>query len=195
MEPENKSKNIGIVLGVVVVLAVIAAVVFGNRQSDTSTATTDQTSSQATDTSSAPTTSVDSTTVATPPVDTTPVADTTTTTTVVAQTPPPVVIKKPTSVYKDGTYTATGSYMSPGGPDQVGVTLTLANDVITSISVTPGAGDNESARYQNRFISGYKPLVIGKNIATVNLSRVSGSSLTSRGFNAALAKIETQAKA
>jgi len=36
--------------------------------------------------------------------------------------------------------------------------------------------------------------VIGKNIADVQLSRVSGSSLTPEGFNNALATIKSQAQ-
>jgi len=114
---------------------------------------------------------------------------------VIPATPPAVVPKQTASVYTNGTYTATGSYMSPGGEDQISVTLTLANDIITSISVTPAAGDRTSQRYQNAFISGYKQYVIGQNIANVNLTRVSGSSLTPIGFNDAISQIEAQAKA
>ncbi len=85
--------------------------------------------------------------------------------------------------------------MSPGGEDQISVTLTLANDIITGISATEGAGDGTSRRYQNAFLSGYKQYVIGQNIANVNLTRVSGSSLTPIGFDDALAQIKAQAKA
>jgi hypothetical protein len=85
--------------------------------------------------------------------------------------------------------------MSPGGEDQIKITLTLANDIITSVSVTPAAGDRTSQRYQNAFISGYKQYVVGQNITNVNLTRVSGSSLTPIGFNNALAQIKAQAKA
>jgi hypothetical protein len=45
------------------------------------------------------------------------------------------------------------------------------------------------------FVSGYKQYVVGKNIASIHLDRVSGSSLTGAGFNAALARIEIEAKA
>lgn len=115
--------------------------------------------------------------------------------------PPPVVIKKdpiPTSVatvYKDGTYSATGSYMSPGGYDEIGVTLTLSKDIVTSVTATNGAGDGTSSRYEDRFISGFKSYVVGQNIADVYLTKVSGASLTPKGFNDAIAQIKTKAKA
>jgi hypothetical protein len=100
-----------------------------------------------------------------------------------------------TILYKNGTYSATGSYMSPGGLDQLGVSLTLKDDVITDATVTDGANDGTSRRYQSIFIANYKQYVIGKKIENVKLGRVSGSSLTGQGFNAALLKIEAQAKA
>ena len=112
--------------------------------------------------------------------------------------PPATVPKKTTptaSVYKNGTYSATGSYMSPGGYDQLGVSLTIQNDIVTAATVTNMAGDGRSSRYQNAFIGGYKPYVIGQNIASINLSYVSGASLTPAGFNDAVAQIKAQAKA
>ncbi len=112
----------------------------------------------------------------------------------VTQIPPVDVPKQTAYVYKNGTYSATGSYMSPGGEDQVAVTLTLTNDMITAVSVTPTAQDGTSRRYESRFVSGYKQYVLGKNIADVNLTNVSGSSLTPIGFNDALAQIKAKAK-
>jgi uncharacterized protein with FMN-binding domain len=100
-----------------------------------------------------------------------------------------------TSAYKDGTYSATGSYLSPGGNEKIGVTVTLTNDVITSASVTPEPVSGEGRRYQAEFAANFQPLVVGKDISLVHLSQVSGSSLTSAGFNAALVQIEGQAKA
>jgi len=99
------------------------------------------------------------------------------------------------SVYKDGTYSATGGYMSPGGPDTVNVSVTLANGVITDATVVSGANDPTSSHYQSIFIANFKPLVVGKNIDDVVLSKVSGSSLTSGGFNQALTKIKAEASA
>ncbi|MDD5318520.1 MAG: calcium-binding protein [Candidatus Pacebacteria bacterium] len=99
------------------------------------------------------------------------------------------------SVYKDGTYSAQGNYNSPGGPESINVTLTIKNDIVTGAGVTAMAKDRTSQRYQGYFISGYKQYVIGKNISTISLDKVSGSSLTPAGFNMAIQKIEVQAKA
>lgn len=96
--------------------------------------------------------------------------------------------------YKDGTYTQDGDYVSPGGPEQLGVTITLKNDVITDANVESKATLPNSIKFQGLFISGYKPLVIGKNINEVMLTKVSGSSLAPKGFNDAIEKIKTQAK-
>jgi hypothetical protein len=99
------------------------------------------------------------------------------------------------TIYKNGTYSATGSYDSPGGEEHVRVTLTLSSNVITTANVQSGANDPTAQTYQDSFISGYKSQVVGKKISTIKLSNVSGSSLTSQGFNDALNQIENQAKA
>lgn len=97
--------------------------------------------------------------------------------------------------YKDGTYTAEGDYFSPGGAESLGVTITLEDDVIVDASVKSNAFRPNSIHYQGLFISGYKSLVIGKNIDSVQLDKVSGSSLAPKGFNDALAKIKAEAQA
>jgi uncharacterized protein with FMN-binding domain len=98
------------------------------------------------------------------------------------------------ATYKDGTYTAEGDYITHGGPESISVTLTLKGGVIDSVDVKSEAKDAMSEQMQGMFISGYKPMVEGKNIDEVNLTKVSGSSLTPIGFNDALGKIKTQAK-
>lgn len=100
-----------------------------------------------------------------------------------------------TSAYKDGTYEATGSYVSPGGNQTIKVSLMVKDGAIADANTTAGASDRTSQEYQGKFISGYKAQVVGKQLDEVNLSRVSGSSLTSRGFNDALNQIKNQAKA
>ena len=100
-----------------------------------------------------------------------------------------------TSSYKDGTYTATGSYDSPAGTENVKVSVVLKGGIVTASTVTNEATDHTSSRYQNMFISGYAQYVNGKSIASLNVGKVSGSSLTPIGFNQAIAKIKTQATA
>jgi uncharacterized protein with FMN-binding domain len=98
------------------------------------------------------------------------------------------------AAYEDGTYTKTGTYTTPGGQESVTVTVTLADGVITSTS-TEGSGSNgNTVEYQGKFIAGYKDLVVGKKIDEVSLSRVSGSSLTSTGFNHAIDAIKEDAQ-
>ena len=130
-------------------------------------------------------------TTSTTPTSTTTQVPTTNTTT---PTPKPVATT-PTSPYKDGTYSATGSYGSPAGTESIGVSVTLKDGIITASTVTEEANDGTSRRYQNMFISGYKTYVTGKSIVNLNLGRVSGSSLTPKGFNQALAKIKSEASA
>ena len=176
----NLQKNIGIFFGIIVICGVLGITIFNTSQSSSSTmpnnTTTTNTSNNTTSTTSTTQTQTSN------PVTTT-------------QAPPVDTPKKLSSVYKDGTYSATGSYMSPAGNEQIGVTIALKNDVITSATVTNMAGDGRSQRYQNMFISGYQQYVIGKNISSVYLTKISGSSLTPSGFNDALAQIESQAKA
>ena len=97
--------------------------------------------------------------------------------------------------YKDGTYNASVTYQSPGGPDGLGVSVTLKGDVITDVSITEGANDPISQKFQDQFAEGYKVLVVGKNIDDVQLGKISGSSLTPKAFNEALNAIKTQAEA
>jgi len=98
-----------------------------------------------------------------------------------------------TAGYKDGTYEAQGDYVSPGGPEQVGVKLTLKDGVVTDSTFTKMAERPMSVTFQEQFAAGYKEFVVGKKIDDINISKVSGSSLTPKGFNDALAKIKAEA--
>lgn len=95
--------------------------------------------------------------------------------------------------YADGTYTANGSYFTPGGKESIGLSVTLKFGAILSASLEERASGGETAIYQGKFAAGYKPLVIGKNIDDIKLDRVAGSSLTSDGFNTALESIKRDA--
>lgn len=99
------------------------------------------------------------------------------------------------ATFKDGTYQATGSYTSPGGNEGITIKITLKDGVVTETNATSGANDPTAKQYQAEFIAGYKDQVVGKKISSIKLSRVSGSSLTSEGFNSAIQDIQRQAKA
>ena len=95
--------------------------------------------------------------------------------------------------YKNGTYSMTGNYVSPGGPREINVTVTLIDAVITEATAESTATDATSKRFQGEFVENFKPMVVGKNIDEVVLAKVSGSSLTPKGFNDAVEKIKVEA--
>jgi hypothetical protein len=95
--------------------------------------------------------------------------------------------------YKDGTYTADGSYVSPGGQEKIAVTLTVKDDLVTAVSVKTVAADSEGAQYQAQFESGISGVVVGKSLGTLSVGSVAGSSLTTQGFNSALTTIRNEA--
>ncbi len=101
-------------------------------------------------------------------------------------------------IYRNGTYTAKGSYDSPAGIEQIEVTITVADDKVSSVVATPKAQNPTSCYYQNRFMNGVSGRVVGKKIDSARISitdgNISGSSLTLNGFNRALEQIKTQAK-
>lgn len=99
------------------------------------------------------------------------------------------------SGYKDGTYSATGNYVSPGGADAILVSLVLKDNVVQDVTMTEKASNPASKTWATKFISAAKSEIVGKKIDELNLKVVSGSSLTSVGFMDALAKIKVQAKA
>jgi uncharacterized protein with FMN-binding domain len=105
------------------------------------------------------------------------------------------LVKTTAVVFKDGTYRALGDYASPGGSESIDVTLTLKENLITSVVVTPKAENPASKNWQTRFISGVENVVVGKKISEINLNEVSGSSLTPIGFMNALEKIKLEAGA
>jgi uncharacterized protein with FMN-binding domain len=95
--------------------------------------------------------------------------------------------------YKDGTYASDGNYTSPGGSEVINVSLTLKSNVVTAVTVKTVTADPTATQYESQFIGGIAAVVVGKDINSLNVSRVAGSSLTSQGFNDALTKIKADA--
>jgi uncharacterized protein with FMN-binding domain len=98
--------------------------------------------------------------------------------------------------YTDGSYSADGDYVAPSEQESISVDLTLEGDTVTEVTVTPHAqSGTREAEFQAQFADNIAAEVVGKDIDRLDVSRVAGSSLTSNGFNAALAEIKQQAVA
>jgi uncharacterized protein with FMN-binding domain len=97
--------------------------------------------------------------------------------------------------FADGTYTAEGSYSTPGGEESISVELTVTGDVVSDVTVTPEASGGNAERFQGEFASGIADEVVGEDLAGLSVDKVSGSSLTSGGFNEALDQIRADAAA
>lgn len=172
MESSNTSPNkaiIGIIVVVLIAIAATAVIVTTNKKDDTSS-TNDSATTQSADTADTSSTADDTADSANSAADS-------------------------SATFKDGTYTATGSYQTPGGQESIDLTVTLSGNTVTDAKVVQNASGGEAAEYQSKFASGYKSLVVGKKITDVSLTRVAGSSLTPVGFNNAIQDIENQAKA
>jgi uncharacterized protein with FMN-binding domain len=100
------------------------------------------------------------------------------------------------ATFKDGTYTATSTYRTPGGDNpEVNLSITLAGGVVTSSDFSAtNNGQGPTSDYQGKFKAAYQSLVVGKKLSDIKLSRVGGASLTTGGFDSALVKIENEAK-
>jgi hypothetical protein len=96
-------------------------------------------------------------------------------------------------MYADGTYTTTGDYKAPSGPESITVKLTLENGVVTKSEVTGTSKNDVTQKFITGFSQNHTAFVVGKKIDEVNLTVVSGSSLTPFGFNAAVEAIKKEA--
>jgi hypothetical protein len=102
-------------------------------------------------------------------------------------TPTPTISS---STYKDGNYSATGTYNSPGGRETLRVTLDLKDDVIVDLAVTSVQINSTAVPYETAFEGGIQSVAVGKDISTLNIGPVAGSSLSSIGFNRAITTIK-----
>jgi hypothetical protein len=109
----------------------------------------------------------------------------------------PVVEEEPesVSVYTDGTYSSSGVYTSPSGSETITVSLTVADDVVSGVSVSGGSENATAQQYQDLFIAGVSSAVIGQSLESLSLGAVNGSSLTPGGFNSAVDSIRSSAQA
>lgn len=97
--------------------------------------------------------------------------------------------------YADGDYAASGTYQSPNGSESIIVELTLEGDIVTDVTVQTNANNPTTERFQGLFAGGIAAEVVGKDIDTLDVTRVAGSSLTSGGFREAIEAIKADALA
>lgn len=101
----------------------------------------------------------------------------------------------PAKTYQDGTYTGTGSYLTPARTNHtLAVTLTIENGTIVDSTIRYDDKDGYSNPNQERFDNAYREHVIGASLSEVKLSRVGAASLTSQAFNDAIVEITKEAR-
>ncbi len=96
--------------------------------------------------------------------------------------------------YKNGTYTAEGTYRSPAKMETIKTDIVLEDGVVKSAVFYENSTNEVSQKLQKMFKEGFEKEVVGKNIEEINLGVVNGSSLTPKGFMDALNKIKTEAQ-
>ena len=107
----------------------------------------------------------------------------------------PDPVPEPTTMYQDGSFTQTGNYMSPEGPETIGVTFTIDNDVVTAMELAIHASDSTSKQHQILVKDAAPSLVVGKNLDEIGaFSKINHASLTTKGFNKAVSAIKVAAK-
>ena len=97
------------------------------------------------------------------------------------------------SDFTDGSYSATGSYQTPGGEESLGVTITLASGSVSDVQTEPMPSNPTTELYQGKFSSGIGGQIVGTPLSELSVDKVSGSSLTSGGFNDAIEQIKREA--
>ena len=91
------------------------------------------------------------------------------------------------------TLKITQNYQVPGGGQNIlTLTINLENGIIKDSSASNTSTERQSEQYDQRFESGYKSKIIGKKLADISDVYVSGASLTTGAFQAAVAKLQSQ---
>lgn len=134
----------------------------------------------------------------TPPASTTTVpaasTETTSPTTQATSESKPAEATNATAVLADGNYTTKGSYRSPAQTEDVEFTFTIKDGAVEDVVLVKESSIPMSEKYQDMFMEGIKKEIIGKKLTEIGtFDRVNGSSLTSKGFNQAMAELKQKA--
>lgn len=91
----------------------------------------------------------------------------------------------------DGTYSKIVAYKYHSGSNDVNVSISVKDGLVTAASVTPAAQlDNVSMKIVGNFNAALPTLVVGKKITGLNLPKnVAGSSLTTAAFQQYVADV------
>lgn len=106
----------------------------------------------------------------------------------------PGTVEAASAQYKDGSYAAQGGYLTPGGAESIGVRLNVSGDQIVSAEVEVEASSPTARQFQRQFATRYASQVVARDLASVDISRLAGASLTSLGFENALTRIKAAAR-
>lgn len=98
------------------------------------------------------------------------------------------------SLYRNGRYTAMGHYLTPGGNESIAVSVDVEADTITASAIQVEATSPTARQFQEQFRTTIAGRITAQPLSALSVSRVSGASLTSLGFNDALVKIRQEAK-
>lgn len=93
--------------------------------------------------------------------------------------------KQDTGNYADGTYAIKGQY-GPIGEDSIDVSLTVADQDITAVSIVGHPSSTISKNHQDAFSQAIPGVVVGKPLKDLKIDTVAGASWTSEAFNKAL---------
>ena len=99
------------------------------------------------------------------------------------------------SGYKDGTYSATTQYRVPRGSNNIDVSVTVKDGIVTAVKASHDYNDRESGMYIDSFESTLQSAVAGKSLDGLQLNRIGGATLTTVAFDDAIASIQNDAKA
>lgn len=94
--------------------------------------------------------------------------------------------------FANTSFSESVNYNPEGRSESIAVSVELNGSVITQISSTHSMNDGKSRMYQRAFEAEIQPLVVGKDIKTLNLSRVAGASLTTDAFMQAVEGIKSK---
>jgi len=87
---------------------------------------------------------------------------------------------------------ASIDYFPEGRSESITVSLIISNSTISEMTVKNSMNDGKSRQYQLAFESEIQSLVVGKDVKSLNLSRVAGASITTDAFMQAVDKIKSQ---